>query len=190
LNKATKELFDAACKGDTARAEIALKTGAEINFVDHVEETPLSSALSCWELTGEPLLNIVRFLLAHGANPNFRDRENCGVMHSAALRENPCLMEMLILAGAEVNFFFDSGESLYDVAEFDYRYEHFALFLPFEPTEIDRATEDSWLDFLDHCADRAEKKRPEHLRVMRKYGAKSAVELKKVGIEFDTRNEG
>jgi ankyrin repeat protein len=47
---------------------------------------------------------IVRYLLAHGANPNIPDRDNEAVLHRAALSGNKDLIKILSDAGANLEY--------------------------------------------------------------------------------------
>ena len=61
--------------------------------------------------------------------------------------------------------------SLLDWAEWHYRNDEYDLELPEQPTDIDSATTDSWLAFLDCLAVKYGKPRPACLQLLRKHGA-------------------
>jgi len=72
------------------------------------------------------------------------------------------------------------GETLYDYAEFDYRYETYDMKLPEEPAETDRVSEDAWLKFLDRLAIKYGKRRPDHLFLLRERGALTTDEVRRL----------
>lgn len=173
MNQIDEELYKAALYGDLEKVKVYLSQGADINAVCD-DETPLMAAITSYDETTRATL--VQYLLENGADPNFMGIESCGVVFEAVLVMDARVMEMLLVAGANPNFMMDSG-SLYDRAELDYRYETFEFSLPIEPTDEDQKTEEDWLDFLDRCADKTNAERPKFLRLLRKYGAKTAYEI-------------
>ncbi len=177
MDDQTKALFEASREGDLTAVVHALNNGADVNFINDDKNTPLVVAISGFGK--ENRRNIVRLLLDNGADPNFLGEENCGVVFQAVLAKDPIIMEMILSAGANPNFLMDAGESLYDWAEFDYRFDAFDLSLPYKPTDEDRLSEESWLAFLEKCADSKQVFQPEFLRKLREYGAKTSTEIKK-----------
>jgi hypothetical protein len=178
MDQVTKNLFDAAANGDIEGIRLALEHGADVNAVDASNDTPLVGAIrSCDDVLLEPT---VTYLLDHGANPDFRGNDNTGVLFNAALRMNPSVLELLFERGANPNLMLEGNESLYDWSEFTYRYQAFGfgMELPLTPTDVDREPEESWLHFLDRCAQVAGVPPPAFLWVMRNYGAKTIRELK------------
>jgi hypothetical protein len=187
MNQATKDLFQAAMSGNIEGIQLALKEGADINAVDQSHESALSIAIFYCD-DDQLLMLTTAYLLDHGADPDFRGKDNTGVLFHAALRMNPELMKMLLERGANPNIILDGDESLYDWSEFTYRYHAYdvpshalepslGMDLPLFPTDEDRASEESWLRFLDRCADVAGVTPPSILWVMRQYGAKTTSEL-------------
>lgn len=81
-------------------------------------------------------------------------------------------MSILLVSGG-----FCSGESFYDYAEFEYRFQVYDLKEPELPTEDDRKDEDSWLQYLDRMAVKYNKQRPDHIFLLRSFGAKTFMEL-------------
>lgn len=69
------------------------------------------------------------------------------------------------------------GESLYDWADFAYRYEVWNMNLPEGATAAERSNKDAWLRYLDRLAVKHGKRRPDHLRLLRQRGALSMAEL-------------
>ena len=98
------------------------------------------------------------------------------------------LLGILLSAGADPNQpkGLCESDSFYDWAEYDYCYnvwmrdnaEFELINPPEESTEADRASEDSWLNYLDRMAVKYGVRRPDHLFLLRRYGAKSAQEIK------------
>jgi len=81
------------------------------------------------------------------------------------------VMRLLLENGADPNREHDIAESLFDWAEWHYRNDEYDLELPEQPTDIDSATTDSWLAFLDCLAVKYGKPRPACLQLLRKHGA-------------------
>lgn len=173
MRQVDEELYNAALYGDLEKVKTCLSRGAEINAV-YDDESPLMAAIFSDDETSRAAL--VQYLLENGADPNFMGIDNCGVVFEAVLIMDARVMEMLLIAGANPNFMMDAG-SLYDCAELDYRYEIFEFSLPIEPTEKDQENEEAWLDYLDRCAEQRQVEKPDFLRLLRKYGAKTAYEL-------------
>lgn len=108
-------------------------------------------------------------------------------LHAAMLTKNIELMRVLLEGGAEPNSMSGSspGETLYDWAEFDYRYSTWdkpfglqgSLMPPDVPTANDEASEDAWLRYLDRCAVTHDARRPDYLFLLREFGARKASEL-------------
>jgi hypothetical protein len=78
-------------------------------------------------------------------------------------------------------------ESLYEWAEFDYRYEEYRLDLPEEPSVHDLETQDAWLQFLERIAATHGTRPPDYLRLLRDYGAKTSRELEADGYPASRR---
>lgn len=125
---------------------------------------------------------LVRVLIEHGADVDFRGEENTGVVFAAALLKDAAVMDLVLSGGAEPNLTMDDPEeSVYDWAVFDYHFcNHEDRSLPPGPRLVhpkaDQASPEAWLDYLDRAADVSGKTRPEFLRVMRRYGAMTARE--------------
>lgn len=174
MRQVDEELYNAALYGDLEKVKACLSRGADVNAV-YDDETPLMAAIFSDDETSRAAL--VQYLLENGADPNFMGIENCGVVFEAVLVMDARVMEMLLIAGANPNFLIDR-QSLYDCADTDYQYSMFEFSLPFAPSSKDQETEDAWLDFLDRCADKNNVEKPMILRVLRKYGAKTTLEMK------------
>ncbi len=124
---------------------------------------------------------IVKLLLDLGADPNQLDEDGYGVLTHPALTMDTKLIKVLLEAGAKPNIFTAYGEnqSLYDWAEMDYALHIWDINeFPEEPsTELIADTEDDWLLWLDKMAIKYNKRRPDHLFLLREYGARTSSEL-------------
>lgn len=166
-----RALFEA----DFARADELLRGGADINARNDYGESLLQDVISPIHDRAE-LLAITRFMLEHGANPRLITPDGGGPLFSAVIRQDTGLLRLLLDHGADPNLEHDLGESLYDWAEFDYRYETYDLNLPDEPTEAQKASEEEWLLFLDNLALKYGKRRPDYLILLRERGALTSAE--------------
>lgn len=177
MNDKTLELFDAAYAGDIEKVKVCIDRGGDVNAINSCGDTPLIEAIASDNAKNR--VAIVKLLIEHGADPDFKGEENCGVLFQAILSKDPEVMEVLLHNGADPNFYID-GETLYECASFDYLYDAFDLKLPLKPAEQDAVNEEAWLDFLDRCAETAGVFKPEFLRVLVKYGAGVSDETQKV----------
>jgi hypothetical protein len=123
---------------------------------------------------------VARALLELGADPNLLDNEGSSPLEIPMLRMDTEMLRILLEAGADPNKTegFDGDELLYDWAVRDYCLEALPNPLPEEPTEDDKKDEDSWLAFFDRIAAKYNYRRPDHLFLLRQYGAKSITEMK------------
>jgi hypothetical protein len=175
----TEQLIEAINTTDIDGAVKAIDNGANVNTTNSVHESPLQTAINLDSST-EIIVNILKILLDNGANPNHIDTpyENIGVLFDAGLTQNAEIMEVLLSNGGNPNLIMLGPQSLYDYCEFDYSFRAFNMNkYPIEPTEIDKEDSNTWLAFLYKCAEKANKSKPDFLRVMRKYGAKTLAEL-------------
>lgn len=173
MNDKTSELFDAVYSGDIDSLKICIDSGADVNAINSFGDTPLIEAIASDNAKNR--VAIIKLLIEHGADPDFKGEENCGVLFQAILNKDPEVMEILLSNGADPNFYID-GKTLYERAVLDYIIDAFVLDLPLEPSEQDAANEEAWLDFLDRCAESVGVFKPEFLKVLLKYGAKSSHE--------------
>lgn len=166
------DLVAAIAAGDKATALALIEAGADLSGHDKTGETILSNAIF---LTEDPQdrLELVRALVAHGADPRLLNVDGTGPLFDCAIQFDDSVMRLLLEAGADPNAEHDGGERLYDYTEFDYRNENFDPSLPEKGTEADRVTVDSWLAFLDRLALKHGKPRPTMLRLLREFGARS-----------------
>ena len=120
-------------------------------------------------------------LLKRGADPTLLTDDHGGPLFSAVIIRDTEIVRLLLEAGAQPNAEWDWPESLYEWAEFDYRYEELGLDLPEEPSSQDRETEDAWLQFLERIAVAYGRRPPDYLRLLRAHGAKTSRELEADG---------
>jgi ankyrin repeat protein len=99
-------LVEACHLGDLEAVKILVKSGADIDLYDAFYENPLFAATQ-WS---HP--EIVRYLLAQGAQVNARRKSEGGTaLYAAVGRRNFELLTVLIQAGADVNLPLNSGDT-------------------------------------------------------------------------------
>ena len=163
---------------DLSLIDKILQNGADINAQNDFGESILSDAV--FILADSPnRYNVVKFLLEKGADPKVLDSERVGCLQNAMLGMDTKMLELLLDFGADPNAEagFTDSETLYDWAEEDYRYETYDFHLPEDPTEEDKANEESWLKFLQRLAQKYGRREPDHLFLLRARGARGASEL-------------
>jgi hypothetical protein len=179
MKPSREEILQAALNGDVALLHALAERGADFNSIE------------MWTLLEEVVLNlcvdekpfryaIVRALLELGANPNLFDEDGGSPLEIPMLRMDTEMLRILLEAGADPNKVegFHSDELLYDWAVCDYCLQALPNPLPEEPTEDDKKDEDSWLAFFNRVAVKYNYRRPDHLFLLRQYGAKSITEMK------------
>ena len=177
-----KDLCEAAYAGDVnALRQLALQ-GADFNEVDEFGDSLLKEIVSTLCSHDESFrYEVVGVLLELGADPNIIGKAGLGPLTDAMLSMDTAMLKILLVAGADPNkpCGFTETESFYDWAESDYRYNIYGDYwiLPEEPTEADEASEEAWLAFLDRIAINHEVQRPDHLKLLRSYGALTMSEL-------------
>ena len=99
-----------ACRlGDLEAVQILVRNGADVNLFDKQDENALIAATTN---IVENRPEIMRYLLAHGANPNLPSPSSGESAFFAALRiGDPDLLSILIDGGADVNLPDRDGES-------------------------------------------------------------------------------
>jgi hypothetical protein len=157
--------------------------GADVNEVEPGGDSILADILLDLCVDEVPQrYTVVRALLELGADPNVLGEERSSPMATPMIRMDTEMLRILLEAGADPNKAGgDLGsESFYDWAEFDYRFQAFAhdQLEVDRPTNADKKDEDSWLEFLDRIAKKHGYRRPDHLFLLRMYGAKSMAEMK------------
>ncbi|ARS48373.1 hypothetical protein PSMEN_08230 [Ectopseudomonas mendocina] len=185
----TQELLNAATAGNFEQVRRMSQAGADLNVL--VGGDTLLDRVTFDLAMEEPVpafsADMLRLLIQLGADPNFAGDEGATALHSAMLKQNVELMRVLLEGGAEPNGMpgFSPDETLYDWAEFDYRYSTWdepfeplgSLMPPDAPTAADKASEDAWLLYLDRCAVKHGARRPDYLFLLREFGARTAEEL-------------
>lgn len=186
---ASQAVYEAAIRGDVHQVNALVAAGANLNALNSNGDTLLQEMVF-WlaedqsQLCGEML----RLLLQLGADPNILGDEGSSALTAAMLCMDSELLGILLSAGADPNQpkGLCESDSFYDWAELDYCYnvwmrdnEEFELMSPpEEPTDADQVSEESYLDYLDRMAVKYGVRRPDHLFLLRSYGAKSAHEIK------------
>jgi len=184
MKPSRQEILQAAFKGDVALLRELAHRGADFNQSDPGEWTLLEEAVLNLCVDVEPFRYVVvRALLELGADPNMHDDEGGSPLTTPTIRMDTEMLQILLEAGADPNKIggFWEDESFYDWAERDYGFDALPRELPEEPTEDDMKDAESWLSFCDRLAIKHNYRRPDHLFLLRRYGAKSMAEIK--GIE-------
>lgn len=164
------ELKEAVEAGDARRVRIAVSYGANPSVVDPYGHTALDWAFDSW--VAALRLPVAKMLVSLGADPSYEGIDNPGgLLYVSTFNKLPQEVEFVLAHGANPNPVLDSPEALYDMVEFDYRFDLWDLNPPHEPGDADRVSEAAWLDCLDRCAAVSRKRRPDHLRVLMRYGA-------------------
>ncbi len=159
-------------------AQTLLAQGLQINSTNRYKETLFLQAIDAYRETPEQW-QLINLLLDRGADPNIRDAYGHGPLTTAALNMDTSLIALLLENGAEPNTErgFTDEESIYDWAVWDYEYRVFTNSQLETPSETVKESEDSWLCFLDQQAKRYGLRRPDHLVLLRSWGARSQSEL-------------
>ena len=179
-----KKLAAAACNNDLDAVKAMLDAGFDKESIDQFEEPILSEIVfNLLEDAVPERYAIVKILITMGFNPQHLDSDRCGPLTQAMLSMDTMMLEVLLQGGAIANETagFKEGETLYDWAVFDYIHQVWEVNqIPEEPSQEALADEDAWLIWLDEMALKYERRRPDHLLLLRKYGAETGVELKKM----------
>lgn len=177
-----KKVATAACHNDLATVKSMLDAGFDKESVDQFEEPILSEIVfNLLEDAVPERYAIVKKLINMGFNPQHLDSDGCGPLTQAMLSMDSMMLEVLLQGGAiaNENAGFKQGETLYDWAVFDYIQQIWEINqIPEEPSQEALADEDLWLIWLDKMALKYKRRRPDHLLLLRKYGAKTGAELK------------
>jgi hypothetical protein len=173
------ELRETALRMDFQRLDVLLTQGYTLNCLSEHDETLLTDVLDDALFDKNPnVCTIAQELLKRGADPNFRNSEQRSALHIVMLNMASDVLRLLLEAGANPNNEpgFDESESFYEYAEFDYLHQVYDHCLPEKPTETDRASPEAWLQFLDRLAIQYQRRRPDHLSLLRRFGAKTMKE--------------
>jgi len=176
-----KKLSKAACENDLATIHELIDAGFDKESIDEYGE-PLLSDIVFNLLEGlKPFrYDMVKSLIDMGFNPNHFDSDGSGPLTQAMLSMDVEMLDVLLDAGAKPNETagFKAGEKIYDWATFDYVYQIWGgNKFPEQPTENALADEDFWLLWIDRLAIKHQRRRPDYLLLLRKYGARTSVEL-------------
>lgn len=173
-----QQLFAAIDQENVLEVRRLLAEATNPNCTNELGDCALSAACDSWN---EPKRRfaMVEALLKAGANPNLY-RTGIDPLFKCVLAKDAHLIACLLESGADPNRFRDGGETLYDWAEFDYRYDEYDLRLPDRPTAEDKQSEEAWLLFLEKLAVKYGKRPPDYLRALRKGGALRKEELDKL----------
>lgn len=184
--------------GDVAAMREQVSSGFDIHGRDEIGDTVLQHVIGALESC--PSLRryqAVRAILRLGADPGSVGRDGSSPLFQACVNMDCGLLRILLDAGADPNVtlrILAGGESdtpaaevdgtcqqsLYDWARFAYCYEVWFGRLPAEADLRDCTgdDEDAWLDQVDRLAVRHDRRRPDHLRLLRQRGALRLAELR------------
>lgn len=119
-------LIEAANRGDRKAMQRALDQGADPNAMGEDGMTPLF-----WSVTMQPNIEAVRYMLAHGGDPNLVtvDEEAPGnskaiLLYQAYKNANPEFIEAVLEAGADPDTLIDGHHTLLFEPLTDKRIEH------------------------------------------------------------------
>lgn len=176
-------IADSACAGDLEGIRRWVRSGVDLTSLDHSGSTLLEVVIGQMAFIPDaPRYDVVAELLSCGADARQLNADGVGSLFAAVLNMDTEMIRILLDAGADPNAEkMDSEfESLYDWAEFDYRYEIWNVNLPESATDANRSSEDGWLAHLDRLAVKYERRRPDHLHLLRQRGALSMAELRNI----------
>jgi len=193
---ASEAVFRAALVGDVETVRYLVDEGADLNVFGSLGNCLLEEII--FDLLSEPSLSfqasdIVRLLIDLGADPNLISPDGSVALVPAMLHMDVPMLRTLLEGGANPNpeGGVCDGGILYDWAWFDYQLEVWSL-PGFESHlcdgfEADSDSEEAWLSFVDRKAIEHGVRRPDHLMLLREFGARSASELK--GDQGDSGNK-
>ena len=173
-------IYEAALAGDLVSLRRLVEGYSQLNRVGPGELSLLEDVLMELCHPGIPhKYAVVRILLECGADPNKLSGIGSSPLLPPMLGMDTKMLRLLLKAGADPNKAggFTKDSSFYDWAESDYRTEVYDLKLSDKPRKGDQKDADSWLAFLDRIAVKYNRRRPDHLLLLRKYGAKTMKEI-------------
>lgn len=185
-----------ASAGDIEAMRAQVAAGLDLNGWDQFGDTLLEQVISRLDLDLDASrYEVVQEMLRLGADPCRLSKDGSSPLFVAVLDMDTEMLRILLDGGANPNALLritlgadrDAGgvemdaldDSLYDWADFAYRYEVWQLRLPEEASAAERSSEDAWLGYLDRLAVQHGKRRPDHLRLLRERGALSMAELRR-----------
>jgi hypothetical protein len=177
---AFSEFMQAVVAGNIEEMRLQVAAGFDMATADRFGASILEAAISDLEFLPEiAKYEVVKELLRLGANPCQRNGDGFGPLFAAVLNMDTEMLRILLDAGADPNAeqMESATESLYDWAEFDYRYEVWNINNYGDATEQDYRDEDVWLNFLEARALAEGKRGPDHLKLLRAKGGLSMSEL-------------
>ena len=175
-----KDICDAAYEGDIDRLRQLASEGADLNETNEYGETIFDEIMSNLTIDDKEFrYDVLLAMLELGADPNILDEAGCGVLTTAMLAMDTKMLKILLDAGVDPNNHcgFTDSESFYDWAVCDYGYNLYGGPVPDEAEEEDNASEESWLAFLERLALKYNCRQPDHLHLLRSYGALSKKEM-------------
>ena len=168
-------LNEAVVAGNIPAIAAALASGADVNFCDHLGQTPLIYVLRCWcedpDLMEQQRLSVVRFLVEHGASVNpTGDRP---LLYSS-FGWYDSIFEYLLSCGADPNPPMDDDfETLFEWLIWEWRSDFFDVDEP----EGSQEGEDD-VDWLSRIAAKYGKPQPRILQMLKAAGGKRYAELR------------
>lgn len=170
--------------GDVGSMQDLVLQGLDLTMPDAFGDCPLTRLIDDLQVQPrEQVLAMVKETVRLGADPRQldRDREDVsGPLVGAMLCMDAALLRFLLQAGADPNALQEMGRpvSLYDWAWADYQLEEWNVNgVPEEPTDADRATEESRIVFFTRLAVKYGRRRPDHLAALREFGALAMKEM-------------
>ena len=178
-----ESIIDAAWRGDLSVIREMVTPDFDRSITNQSGDSILSGAISelcIYDDMRPHRYDVVRTLLELGFDPNQLDDEGMGPLTMAMLPMDTEMLRLLLNAGARPNDYkgFSSDDTLYSWAMMDYMYNVWDINkFPEAASETDMANEDAWLAWLDHIAIKYERRRPDHLQLLRERGARTWFEL-------------
>lgn len=187
MNKSDDEfnaIVNAAWKNDLETVRTMVANGFDLATTTEYGETVLNEAicnLSVYDDMASYRFDVVKLLLELGANPNQLDVDGYGALSQSVLVMDTELMKILLDANANPNARDGlHGGNLYDDADSHYQFHIWDVNkFPEEPSaELLADSEDAWLNWMNEMAIKYQRRRPDHLFLLREYGARTSAELK------------
>ena len=165
------QLYSGIENEDLDALKFLLSNGVNPNSTNDRGEPILSEAADSWR-TSANRFTMTRLLLEAGASTKAPKGDIPSPLFAAVLSKDADVIQLMLEYGADPNEDCDC-EPIYSWAEFDYRHDEYDSGLPENPNEDDKASEDSWLKFLQRMALKHQKRPPDYLIVLRNAGAKT-----------------